>query len=199
MFTGLTNGYSQGLSGDTWASAKASKNGKITVTYTHAPKFAEVNNGQRKGLCFDIMYDFVEYVKTKHGVNLTIDYKDLIDDKDFDLFLKTVKVSKGGVFGLGDVTITTARKKVYNFGAPYFSNVAILATSNKVPTLSSMSDLSKEFAGKTIVVQKGTTHETRANSLKKNFPGLLIETTTGFAEANKKVSESPNYFTFIDL
>jgi len=196
---GFSSLFSQGLSGDMWASAKAKKQGEITVTYTHAPKFAEMKAGQHKGLCFDIMNDFVAYVKTKHGVTLSIDYKDLPDDKDFDLFLKTVKVSKGGVFGLGDVTITNARKGIYNFGAPYFSNVAILATSNKVPTLSNMSNISKEFAGKTIIVQNGTTHETRANSLKKNFPGLAIETTKGFAEANKKVAENTNYFTYIDF
>lgn len=190
---------SQGLRGDTWASAKAKKQAKISVTYTHAPKFAELKSGEHTGLCFAIMNEFVDYVKTKHGVNLVLDYKDLPDDKNFDLFLKTVKVGNGGVFGLGDVTITNARKSDYNFGAPYFSNVAILATSNKVPTLSSMANISTEFAGKTIVVQNGTTHETRANALKKNFPGLAIETTKGFSEANKKVAENTNYFTYIDF
>lgn len=191
--------FGQGLSGDTWASAKAKKQGKISVTYTHAPKFAELKSGQHVGLCFAIMNEFVNYVKAKHGVNLILDYKDLPDDKDFDLFLKTVKASNNGVFGLGDVTITNARKSDYNFGAPYFSNVAILATSNKVPTLSSMADISTEFAGKTIIVQNGTTHETRANSLRKSFPGLVIETTKGFAEANNKVAENTNYFTYIDF
>ena len=199
MILSLSSSFSQSLSGDTWASAKAKKQGKITVTYTHAPKFAELKAGQHTGLCFAIMNEFVSYVKAKHGVNLIIDYKDLADETNFDLFLKTVKVSKGGVFGLGDVTITNARKSIYNFGSPYFSNVAILATSNKVPTLSSMANISNEFAGKTIVVQNGTTHETRANSLKKNFPGLAIETTKGFTEANKKVAENTNYFTYIDF
>lgn len=189
----------QGLSGDTWASAKAKKQGKITVTYTHAPKFTEMKSGQHVGLCFAIMNEFVTYVKAKYRVSLILDYKDLPDDKNFDLFLKTVKVSKGGVFGLGDVTITDARKSDYNFGAPYFSNVAILTTSNKVPTLSSIANISTEFAGKIIVVQNGTTHETRANTLKKNFPGLAIETTKGFFEANKKVAENTNYFTYIDF
>jgi putative glutamine transport system substrate-binding protein len=199
MFFSLSNAFAQGLSGDTWAAAKASKQGKITVTYTHAPKFAEVKLGERKGLCFDIMYEFMAYVQAKHGVNLVIDYKNLADNKDFDLFLKTVKSSNGGVFGLGDVTITSARKQAYNFGAPYFSNVAILATSNKVPTLSNMANISKEFAGKTIVIQNGTTHEFRANALKKNFPGLVVETTTGFNEANQKVANDVNYFTYIDF
>jgi len=199
LFFSLSNGFAQGMSGDTWASTKANKAGKITITYTHAPKFAEVVYGQRKGLCFDIMYEFVSYVSIKYGVNLSIDYKNISDVKDFDLFLKTVKVSKGGVFGLGDVTITSARKKVYNFGAPYFSNVAILATSNNVSVLSSMENISKEFAGKTIIIQNGTTHESRANALKKKMPSLVIEKTTGFNEANQKVAQNDTYFTYIDF
>lgn len=196
----LSFATAQGLSGDSWASTKAKKSGKVTVTYTHAPKFAEVIGGQRKGLCFDIMKDFVAYVKTQHGVNLTIDYKDLTDAHDFDQFLNTVKVSKGGVFGLGDVTITQARKKTYNFSNPYFSNVAILATNNSVPTLSSMANISKEFAGKTALVQNGTTHEDRVKVIKaKYFPSMVIETTKGFDEANKIVAKDPNYFTYIDF
>lgn len=199
LFFSLASGFAQGLSGDTWAAAKEKQEGRITVTYTHAPKFAEVQRGDRKGLCFDIMNEFVAYAQTKHGVNLAINYKDLSDVNDFDLFLEIVKESKGGVFGLGDVTITNAREQDYNFGAPYFSNVAILATSNKVPTLSSMANISKEFTGKTIIVQNGTTHELRANSLQKIFPGLVVETTKGFNEANQKVAEDVAYFTYIDF
>lgn len=195
----IITGFSQGLTGDTWATAKAKKQGEITLTYSHAAKFSEMKSGQHKGVCFDIMNKFISYVKATHGVNLSIVYKDLHDPKNFGLFLKTVKISNGGVFGLGNITITEARKKEYRFGAPYFSNVAILTTGNEVSTLSSMSNISKEFAGKTILVQHGTTHETRAKLLKKRFPDLVIETTKSFEEANKRVSESTNYFTYIDF
>lgn len=199
LFLSGAYSFGQGVTGDMWVSAKQNRKGTITLTYTHAPKFSEMHSGQHKGLCFDIMNEFIAYVKTTHGITLSIKYEDLSDDMNFDLFLKTVKESTGGVFGLGDVSITSDRQSDYNFGAPYFSNVAILATSIKVPTLSSMSNLNSEFAGKTIVVQKGTTHENRAYSLKDNFPGLIIETTNGFIEANEKVSQSTSYFTYIDF
>jgi putative glutamine transport system substrate-binding protein len=201
VFTLLINGalLAQGLSGDTWATTKTKKQGKITVTYAHTPKFAEVYMGERKGLCFDIMYEFVSYVQAKHGVQLAIEYKNLSDLEDFELFLKTIKSSKGGVFGLGDVTITNARKQEYNFSTPYFSNVVILATNNKVPTLSNLANINKEFAGKTIVVQNATTHESRANALKKNFPELVVETTKGINESNQKVVQDIGYFTYIDF
>lgn len=191
---------SQGLSGDSWASAKKNKSANVVVTYTYAPKFADVVNGEQKGLCFDIMKDFVAYVKEEHGITITIQYKTLNDPKDFDLFLNTVKVSNGGVFGLGDITITNERKKAYNFTEPYFSNMAILATNNSVTTLSSIDNIGKEFAGKVAIVQNGTTHEDRMKRLKETYyPSLIIETTKGYAEANEKVIDSPNYFTYIDF
>lgn len=192
--------HSQSLVGDSWASAKQKKSANIVVTYTYAPKFADVVDGQRSGLCFDIMKDFETYVKTKYGVILNIDYKTLNDAKDFDLFLNVVKASKGGVFGLGDITITEERKKDYNFSDTYFSNMAILATNNSVPTLSSIENIGKEFAGKRAIIQNGTTHEDRMKEFKeKYYPLLVIETTKGYAESNKKVIADANYFTYIDF
>lgn len=190
----------QGFSGDSWASAKQKKSANVVVTYTYAPKFADVVSGEKKGLCFDIMNEFVKYVKEKHGVTLNLNYRALKDPKDFDLFLNTMKVSKGGVFGLGDITITAARKKVYNFSDPYFSNMAILATNNSVPDLSAVENIGKEFAGKIAIVQNGTTHEDRMKQFKsKYYPALTIETTKGYAEANEKVIADADYFTYIDF
>lgn len=191
---------SQSLSGDSWESAKQKKSANITVTYTYTPKFANIVDGQRKGLCFDIMGDFVIYVKSNYGVTLNIKYTTLSDPKDFDLFLNTVKISEGGVFGLGDVTITEERKLLYNFSDSYFSNMGILATNNSVPTLTSFENIGKEFIGKTAIIQNGTTHEARMQKIKTNYyPSLRIETTKGYIEANKRVIDNTNYFTYIDF
>lgn len=192
--------YAQQLKGDSWTSVKQNKKGKIIVTYTEAPKFADRVNGQYTGLCFDIMNNFISYVKTRYGVNLEVEYANPKNPKDFDEFLQNVKNGSGGVFGLGDVTITNERKKEYTFSPPYFSNIAILATHNDVPTLSSLNKISTDFSGKKAVVQNGTTHETRIKQLKNShFPALQVELTTGFEESNKLVSTNKNYFTYIDF
>ncbi|MGK7391247.1 MAG: substrate-binding periplasmic protein [Candidatus Cyclobacteriaceae bacterium M2_1C_046] len=192
--------YAQQLTGDSWTSVKQNKKGKIVITYTEAPKFAERVNGEYTGLCFDIMKDFVSYVQNRYGVALDVVYADPKNPKDFDEFLQNVKNGSGGVFGLGDVTITSQRKKEYTFSPPYFSNVAILATHNDVPTLSSLSNISSEFSGKKAVVQNGTTHEERIKQLKKkHFPALEVELTTGFEESNEMVSTNKDYFTYIDF
>lgn len=190
----------QSFSGDSWEEASRSKKGKIVITYTETPKFAENVNGQHKGLCFDIMKEFISFVQKKHGVQLTVEYKAPDNPKDFDEFLTNVKNSSGGVFGLADVTITEGRKEFYNFSPSYFSNVAILATHQSVPTLKNMATISTEFGALKAVVQNGTTHEERLKNIKNtSFPSLQIETTTGYEEANKLVALNKTYFTYIDF
>lgn len=192
--------FSQGFSGENWSQAKANKKGKIVVTHTQAPGFSEKIKGKYSGICFDILNDFKEYVKKQHGVTITIEYKDLTDVEDFDLLLSTVSSSKGGVFGLGDITITNERKKKLKFTEPYFNTIAMLVTNNSSPNLSDLNNIAKDFAGMKAVVQKGTTHEARLRKLKKeHFPSLVIETTKGFDEADKKVTDDSKYFTYIDI
>ena len=192
--------FSQSFVGDSWSQVKADKKGKIVVTYTKAPKFTEKVNGKYSGVCYGILNDFTAYLKQRYGVVLTVEYKDLSDPEDFDLLLKTVTNSKGGVIGLGDITITNERKKTLKFSAPYFNTIAILATNSNGKNLSDMANIAKDFVGMKAVVQKGTTHETRIRKVKKDyFSSLVIETTTGFDEANKKVMDNSNYFTYIDI
>lgn len=192
--------FSQSLIGDSWSQAKANKKGKIVVTHTQAPNFSEKIKGKYSGICFDILKDFTEYVKKQHGVTITIEYKDLTDVEDFDLLLSTISASKGGVIGLGDITITNERKKKMKFTDPYFSTIAMLVTNNNSANLSDISNIAKDFAGMKAVVQKGTTHEGRLRKIKKDyFPSLVIETTKGFDEADKKVIDDAKYFTYIDI
>ncbi len=191
---------SQSFLGDSWSQVKANKKGKIVVTHTKAPKFTEKINGKYSGVCYGILNDFTAYLKQQYGVVLTVEYKDLSDPEDFDLLLKTVAGSKDGVIGLGDITITNERKKKLKFTQPYFNTIAILATHNEGKNLSDMANIAKDFAGMKAIVQKGTTHEARIQKVKKDyFPALVIETTTGFDEANKKVMDNSNYFTYIDI
>ena len=191
---------SQNFVGDSWSQVKKDKKGKVVVTYTQAPKFSEKINGKYSGICFDILNDFSIYLKQQYGVTLTIEYKDLSNPDDFDLLLKVVSNSTGGVFGLGDITITNERKKILKFSDPYFNTIAILATNSNSKNLTDLPSIAKDFAGMKAIVQKGTTHETRMKKLKQDyFPSLALETTTSFDEANQKVISNSNYFTYIDI
>lgn len=86
------------------------------------------------------MDDFAAYVEDTYGVTISYEYKPVANTSNFQSFLDAVKASKGGVFGLGDITITKARKQTFEFAPPYFENVAILVTDISVPDLENLAD-----------------------------------------------------------
>src|SRR5438045_8732263 len=111
------------------------------------------------------MNDFVKFVNEKKGVKLTSKF--VGEGESFKGMYDKVKASSGGVFGLGNVTITEERKREVKFSPPFISNVASLVTQTSVPALSKMEDMATTFAGLTAYPAKGTLNEKRNNEMKK--------------------------------
>ena len=196
----ISLGVQAQLTGDSWKSAKASGSADITVTYNYSGKFIYENGNELDGLCIKIWDEFAEYVSSTHNVNLNVNYHQPNDAIDFTEFYNSVENANGGVFGLADVTITNARKKEVQFSPSFFSNVSILLTHQSVGDLSSFNNISDDFSGMTIIVQKGTTHEKRARELKNSeFPSLKIEAVNSFKACYEKVNQDPSYFTYLDF
>jgi putative glutamine transport system substrate-binding protein len=185
--------------GDTWKQASKASSGTIALAYVQTPSFVYVDNaGKLTGICVDIMNDFTSWVKANKKV--TLQTKFVGDGSSFRGMYDKVKVSKGGVFGLGNITITEERKKEIKFTAPFITNFAILITQSKVPTLNKLEDLPKNFAGLTGYTAKGTLNEKRVLELKeKYFPGMNITYTTTSQETLEKVFADPKGFAYLDL
>ncbi|MDW3193069.1 MAG: ABC transporter substrate-binding protein [Cytophagales bacterium] len=199
MISSLTGAYAQGFNGDTWATALKNKSARVVLTNADLAKFSETVDGNGSGICFDIMNDFATYVQAKYGVAITYDYQPVANTANFQSFLNVVKASKGGVFGLGDITITTARKNTFDFAPPYFENVAILVTDRSVPELGSLSDIATTFKGMKAVSQRGTTHDKILKEMQRrygNFEIVYAETSVGKTD---KVLSSPEYWSYIDF
>lgn len=188
----------QNYSGDSWSNVKASKAGTISLAYVETPSFVYKDKaGNLTGICVDIMNDFKEWVNTTKGVNLTTKF--VGDGTSFKGMLEKTKTATGGVFGMGNITITEERKKEVKFSPSIITNNAILITQPSVPTLAKLEDISKTFADFTAYTAKGTLNEKRINDLKKYYPGLKIQTTTTSQECLEKVFEDPKGFAYLDL
>lgn len=188
------------LSGDSWKETKAKGSGEVTVTYNYSGKFIYKNGSELDGLCINIWDKFVDYVESTHNVDLQVNVHQPQDAVNFSEFYNSVQNGQGGVFGLADVTITQARKSEVQFSPSFFSNVSILLTSKSVPNLKNFDNISSEFSGMTMIVQRGTTHEKRAKELKaSSFPSLKIESVNSFKECYEKVNQSADYFTYLDF
>ncbi|MEM7297146.1 MAG: transporter substrate-binding domain-containing protein [Bacteroidota bacterium] len=190
--------YSQGFKGDTWADALKNKSANVVLTNAHLPKFSEAKDGKGSGLCFDIMNDFASYVFRQYGVRITYQYRPVANTSNFESFLSAVRNSNGGVFGLGDITITDERKSTYDFTPSYFSNMAILITKKGVPELTSLSKIPVTFKGMRAVSQGGTTHDVRLKEMQKKY-GFDIINAASSVDKTYRVITSSKYFTYIDL
>ncbi|MDN5204009.1 transporter substrate-binding domain-containing protein [Fulvivirgaceae bacterium BMA10] len=200
LITGMGHSYGQ-FSGDNWVDVKSKKSGEIVMTYVETPGFASRNNtGQIEGICVDIMEKFVEHIGKEHKVNLKLILKSLSKPEDFKLFMNVVKGSKGGVFGLGNISITEQRKKSYRFSPPFMSNVTILLTHTSVPTLEKMELIGEVFEGMNAYAVKGTTNEQKVIEIKNKYlPNLKIQHLNSSKDALAKIVTDKNSFTNVDF
>jgi ABC-type amino acid transport substrate-binding protein len=191
--------HAQNYSGDTWAQAKAKGSATITVTYVETPSFVyKDESGTHTGICIDIMSDFIKWAHEVKKVKINALY--MGDGSNFRGMYDKVKASSGGVFGLGNITITEERKKEIKFSPSYITNIAFLITQSSVPTLAKMEDMKTTFGKLTAYTAKGTLNEKRINDLKKKYhPEMKITLTATSQEAFEKVASDPNGFAYLDL
>jgi len=196
---GVSSSLAQSYSGDTWKQAKKNGKAKLSLAYVQTPSFVYVDNsGQLTGICIDIMNDFKAWVKTSK--NVIIESKFVGDGSNFRTMYDKVKIAKGGVVGMGNITVTDERKKEVKFTPSFITNFAILVTQNKVNTLSKFEDMPKTFAGLTAYTAKGTVNEQRVVDLKtKYFPDLNVSYTTTSQESLEKMLADPKGLAYLDL
>jgi ABC-type amino acid transport substrate-binding protein len=199
LATVATGAQAQNYSGDAWSKAKAANQGTISLAYVETPSFVyKDKSGKLTGICVDIMNDFVKYVNEAKGVKLTSSF--VGDGTAFKGMYDKVKSASGGVFGLGNITITEERKKEVKFSPPFITNFAILITHNDVSTLTKLEDLPTVFSKLTAYTAKGTLNEKRINELKsKYFPGMKITYTSTSQETLEKIIGDPSGFAYLDL
>lgn len=194
-----TSAVAQNYVGDSWGQVKQVNQGTISFAYVETPSFVyKDKSGKLTGICVDIMNDFVQWVNENKKVKLQSKF--VGDGTSFRGMYDKVKASTGGVFGLGNITITEERKKEVKFSPPFITNFAILITQGNVATLSKFEDLPTTFAKLTAYTAKGTLNEKRILELKqKYFPAMKVVTVPTSPDAYAKVFSDPNSFTYLDL
>jgi hypothetical protein len=177
LFTAIQFKANAQLTAETFAEAKAKGKATLICTYMSTEGFNKSQaTGIPAGVCPDLMQAFADFVKEEEGIELTIRYQERTETNDFRKFLEEVKNAQGGVFGLGNITITDERKESFDFSPAFINNISVLISHKSVPDLSSMQNIGKEFAAMKAFVSKGTTSEKRLLEMKQNyFPQMNIE------------------------
>lgn len=183
---------------DSWAKVSNKGYGEITIYYVPSEGFAYYNDdNELAGVTFDIFKDFTAWVTEHYGFPLHVHY---ISMESWSEFYDVVKKASSGTFGMGNVTITEARKEEIGFSPPYMTNIATLITHSDVEGISEMDNLSERFIGLDALAFEGTLHEVR---LKRIIDELIPEAGIDFAHSNneiiERVSEENRYFAYVDI
>lgn len=187
----------QTYKGDSWERIKSAGSGTLTVVYYDQPGLIQKIDGKMKGVCVDIIADFVKFVQTKHGKTITVNYAG--EEKDFPTFLK-VSQSTPNILGVTNTSITDERKKIMKFTPPFMTTQLVLLTNQNAPILRSLSDLSKVYAGYTAEVISGSTHVKYVEKIKKEYyPGLKVRYATSSESVIKNLTSQEKIFSILDF
>jgi len=171
----------------------------LTIYYYDNYPYAFEENDVVKGLEVDIIKEYIDWLKSKKNINVTVTYKSF---KDFSSFYNGVKNSNSKVIGLGSVTINSEREKEVIFSSPYLHNTSVLITDGKVPNikLKNTSEISKVLTGLDAIVVNNSSHIKYINIIKKDYVSTL---KVSFTETQNSVLESitnnPKIFGYADI
>lgn len=160
--------------GTTLEQARAGETAELKVLWVASEGWAQLDaDGQPEGLTIAIIQRFADWLATEHGLNVNLEF---VEEDDWRRFYGRVRDGSGGVFGLGNVTITEARREELAFSPPYVTNVAVLISRAGDAEISSPSALPEIMAGRTGLGFAGTLHEERLRELAARYwPEMPLE------------------------
>lgn len=187
------------LQGATLAEARAA--GRVGLHFAYVPSggFAYAGSeDQLTGVTVELLRDFARFVAAEYDLDVSITWW---EEPRWADFYAAVRDSRGGVFGIGNVTITEARGQELDFSPPYLQNIAVLVTHADVPELPSMDQVGDAFAGLAALQYPGTLHEARLLALRDSgaFPELVFAPVASNDELVGTLAAGPTTFGYIDI
>lgn len=189
--------YSQKYTGDSWATVNEKGSGTLAVVYYPQAGLIEEENGKMSGLCNDILNEFAQFVETKYGKKISIQYAGA--EPVFSEFFKVCETTPN-ILGVTNLTITEERKKVVKFTPAFLSNDETLITHKDAPALDKLENISKTYQGYSAKVIKGSVHVKYMEQIKnQHMRSLKIEYGTSGPEILKEIESNPKLFTILDF
>jgi ABC-type amino acid transport substrate-binding protein len=186
------------LQGPSAAQAMDRGRAHLHVIYVPSSGFAYPGeDGRLTGVTVELMRGFGEWLEATHGLEVELEFH---AEERWATFYEQVQASAGGVFGIGNVTITDARRGEVDFSPPYLTNVAILITHEDIPELAQLDAMSDAFRDLTGLSYPGTLHEARMEALRRDhFPEMETIPVESNVELVGRVASGEGYFGYIDI
>lgn len=182
----------------TWGQAQKSKTATLDVYWFTSVPFIYEEQGQLKGLEYDLLMEFSEYLHETHGVELSIRW---IEAESFHSILDIMKnPEKPNILGASAFSITEDRKQYLKFSEAYLPDITVLVTGQGTPIARTYQELKEMLDGRVAVTIKGTNYENLLQNLKDQL-NIDFETLHIHSDQNilDNIAEDENRFGFIDL
>jgi ABC-type amino acid transport substrate-binding protein len=155
------------------------------------------DGGNLTGVTVELLRDFARHAAATHDIALEIAW---FEEPLWADFYDYVRDSQGGAFGVGNVTITEARRDELDFSPPYLDNIAVLVTHERVPELGGMPDIATAFAGLTALPYPGTLHEARLDAIRERWiTGAPARPVASNDELVALLASDTGYFGYLDV
>jgi len=186
------------VSGPTFNESLAAGHAHLTFFFVPSSGFAyRDGEGRLTGVTVELLRDFARFVADTHGLEVAVTW---VEEELWAAFYGFVRDSRGGVFGIGNVTITDARWREIDFSPPYLRNIAVLVTHQDVPELEAMESIGEAFAGLTALPYPGTLHEARLEAIREaHFPRMAFRPVASNDELVAALAAGPETFGYIDI
>lgn len=146
-----------------FAEAEETGVARLLFLYVPARGFAYRDaDGRLTGVTVELLRDFAGWVAENHRIAVEVSW---IEEPRWSDFYAQVRDARGGVFGIGNVTITESRRDELAFSPPYLRNIAVLVTHTDVPELQDMDEIPARFARLTAASFAGTLHAQRLQAI----------------------------------
>jgi ABC-type amino acid transport substrate-binding protein len=182
----------------TFAEARETGRAELSFYYVPSSGFAYLDDeGELTGVTAELLRDFAVFVATRFGIATEISW---YQEPRWADFYAHVRGSQGGVFGVGNVTITDRRREEIAFSPPYLNNVAVLVTHENVPELQNMAHIGEVFRGLTALPYPGTLHQTRLENVGDRWlPGMPTREVASNDELVSLIASGEGYFGYMDV
>ncbi len=198
LFLLVTNlAFAQKYKGDSWATVKSKGSGTLGVVYYPQPGLIYEEGGKIKGVCTEVLNDFVAFVQNKYGKSVTVQY--LGAENVYSDFLKVCQTTPD-ILGVTNVTITDERKKIFKFTPAFLSNEETLITHKDAPSIESLEKIGTVLNGYSAKMVVSSVHIKYIEQIKKKYmPSLEYSTGPSGSEILKEISTNPKLFTILDF
>lgn len=182
--------------GDNLAEWTGNQTAQLTVLWVASPGWARLDTaGQPQGVAIEIMQRFADWLEENHDLSVALNFH---QESDWRRFYMRVRDGQGGLFGLGNVTITDARAEELAFSPPYVNNVAVLVSHRDVARVERPEDLAEAFADQRALAFADTLHEQRLQALADGFWSDMPIDRTGANDEILAAAAAGSHFGYVD-